>query len=429
MRRKLLYLFILIIAVSLFAQSCDESVSAEHSEHVHVFGAWSVKNEASCTEEGLMERVCEECGRTEEHTVEKLNHKLEISQKIEPDCEKQGYTEYVCECGYTYKGEWTKPLGHELESERFEVSCTEQGYTHYACKRCEYEFNADFVKPLAHVNSKVDKHYATVNASGYTLYTCEDCGHSYMSDFVSYSDIVSGAAVENTEILKRGIDTSKYNHKTGATSNDLLPIDWAALKAKGVDFVILKAGSSLGKDPAFEADYLAAKAAGLEVGAYFYAYSTTVGGTVKDAEMLLEWIEGKQFEYPVYFDIEDDTLLGLSKEHLTDMCTAFCETLQRQGYYAALYVNNEWLYKILDTDRIKASFDVWYARYPLDTTAEDEFAFGDVFEWNVEVFGEQMGMWQYTESGTIEGFYGKFDFSYAYKDYPTLIKKWELNGF
>ena len=474
MRYKFFCIFILIISLSTLFAGCDEpehEVTADPTEppiHVHTFCEWRVEREASCVVEGLMKRSCNECGKTEEHTVEKLDHALKVVRIVEPDCKNEGYTEQACDCGYTYKkdtvkplghdlekttldptcvlegythysckrceygfdSDTVKPLGHDLESNTFEPDCTKQGYTHYSCAACDYEFDSDFVKPLGHVSITAKKQYATVNASGYTLYTCNDCGHSYMADYVAYSSIVSGATVENTTVLKKGIDTSKYNHKTGATSNDLLPIDWSAIKAAGVDYVILKAGSSLGEDPAFEMDYAAAKAAGLEVGAYFYAYSTTVGGTVKDAEMLLEWLDGKQFEYPIYFDIEDTTLSGFSKEHLTDMCIAFCERLQSEGYYAAIYANNEWLYRLLDTDKIKSSFDVWYARYPLDTSGEDEFMLDtEAFIWNVEAFGEQMGMWQYTESGRIDGVECKFDFSYAYKDYSGIMKKWGLNGF
>ncbi len=427
MKYRVLFLFIIIFSLFVCLVACNRA----DAEHIHSFSEWNIVSEASCTAEGLMARQCSECGQSDEHTVEKLMHSLEKQSEVTATCDTEGYTVYACECGYSHRADYVPPIGHKLENTVTPATCTSQGYTHYECQLCDYKFDGDFVMPLAHKNSKSERFYATVRASGYTQYTCDDCGHIYKEDYVSYSDIVTGAEVENTAVLKKGIDTSKYNHKTGATSDDLLPMDWAALKSAGVEFVILKAGSSIEKDPAFEADYAAARAAGLEVGAYFYAYSTTVGETVEDANTLLGWLEGKKFEYPIYFDIEDKTLAGLGKEHLTDMCVAFGEVLQTAGYYAAVYANNEWLYNLLDTQRIKSLFDVWYARYPFDTQDEEQsFAFDtEDFSWNEGKYDKQMGMWQFTEKGRIAEFECDFDFNYSYKDYPSVMKEWGLNGF
>ena len=166
-------------------------------------------------------------------------------------------------------------------------------------------------------------------------------------------------------------------------------------------------------------DYEGAKAAGLEIGAYFYTYSTTVAGITHDAEMLLLWLEGKKFEYPIYLDLEDSSLSGLGKNHLSAMCEAFLCKLQQNGYYAGLYTNHTWLTTILDTPRMVSLFDLWYARYPLTEKPV----------WNEEKYGKQLGMWQYTESGVLEGIDGYFDLNYSYKDYAEIMKKWGLNGF
>jgi GH25 family lysozyme M1 (1,4-beta-N-acetylmuramidase) len=247
-----------------------------------------------------------------------------------------------------------------------------------------------------------------------------------------YSDIFTGAYVDTTEALKQGIDTSKWNHVGYAPDGRLNPLDWEALKAAGVEFVILKAGSTYGIDETFEQDYLDAKAAGLEVGAYFYAYSATVEDTLADAEMLLTWLEGKQFELPIYFDMEDPSLVSLGKETLTELCKTFMERLQEEGYYAALYVNNNWLYTLLDTDWVKANLDVWFARYTVvkDFTLEDrDVPWADGYP---SIPGEEdmrYGVWQYTDSGQIDGFTVKFDFDFAFKDYKPIMEQWGLNGF
>ena len=391
----------------------------------------------TCEEEGYTLYACT-CGYSYDGkhvppTVQTLTETV-----IPPTCEEEGYTRYICACGYTYDGDHIPPIGHTLtETVTVLPTCTEEGYTRYECAVCNYTQEGNPVAPLAHANSTAETYHATVNRTGYTLYTCQDCGYSYEGDYVQYRDIVSGAYVDNTEILKQGIDTSKWNHEYGVSLEDMKPLDWEALKAAGVDFVILKAGSTLGKDPAFERDYLDAKAAGLEVGAYFYAYSTTVEGTVQDANMLLAWLEGKQFEYPIYFDAEDDTISGLGQELLTEMCVAFMERLQEEGYYAALYTNTEWLYNLLDTEFIKNAFDVWYARYVADmpdgsssfSLEDTEFTWKDGTAYQPGEPDKRYGIWQYTQYGRVDGFRYRFDFNYSFKDYKPIMVKWGLNGF
>ena len=409
-------IFILIYITLLSLSSCGNGSPL----HQHDFNEWQTVKTPTCTEKGSMQRICE-CGEQETRTLEMLEHDLSKTE-IAPTCEQEGYSEYVCACGYSFKSDFKVPLGHDLKETVTAPTCTKQGFTFFECETCDYEFYGDHVAPLAHEGTNPQIVYPTVIQSGYTLYDCAICKQTYKEDYIAYSNIVSGAYTENTEALKKGIDTSMHNHKKDAVTGEYLPIDWDLIKAQGVDFVILKAGSSSGKDPVFEADYAAAKEAGLQVGAYFYAYSSTVENTVADASMLLEWLEGKQFEYPIYFDIEHNNLQSLGKKHLTDMCFAFAEVIQSAGYYCGIYVNNNWLNNILDTERITSSFDVWYARY---RTTER-------MEWGAEpqwTYGDQICMWQYTDNGFLEGFSGKFDFNYCYKNYYERIVANGLNGF
>ena len=390
----------------------------------------------TCETEGYTHYACD-CGYAfDADHVLPTGHTL-TQTVILPTCEDAGYTRSACECGYAYDRDYVPPLGHTLTETVIPPTCEEAGYTHYECGICDYEREGNPVAPLAHANSTAEVFRASVNRDGYTLHTCRDCGFSYEDHHVRYADMVAGAYVDNTVVLKQGIDTSKWNHPTGATSDDLLPLDWEALKAAGVEFVILKAGSTLGPDPSFEQDYAAAKAAGLEVGAYFYAYSATAEETAADAEMMLGWLEGKQFEYPIYFDLEDKTLAGLEQETLMELCTTFIGRLQEAGYYAALYTNPDWMYHRLDTEWVKSSVDVWFARYVADesdgsssfTLSDSGFTWKDGTNYIPGEPDKRYGLWQYTQCGNIEGFPYDFDFNYAYKDYKPFLIRWGLNGF
>ena len=389
----------------------------------------------TCEEGGYTTYTCE-CGYTYDSDATAPTGHTFTETVIAPTCEEGGYTIYTCECGFTYDSDMVPPTGHTLIETVTPPTCGAEGFTHYACAICDYERVGNPVAPLAHANMQREVVYATVSHPGYTRHVCGDCGYSYEDGHVLYEDVVSGAYVENVESLAQGIDTSKWNHEVNA-AGELRSLDFEALKAAGVQFVILKAGSTNGIDPAFEQDYLAAKAAGLEVGAYFYAYSTTVEDTLRDAELLLSWLEGKQFEYPIYFDAEDSVFDGMGKEALTELCVMFLERLQEAGYYAALYTNNEWLYNRLDTTLIKSSFDVWYARYVADALdGSSAYTLEDTdFPWRDgtgSISGEadrRYGLWQYTSCGYVEGFSLPFDFNYAFKDYGSIMKLWGLNGF
>jgi GH25 family lysozyme M1 (1,4-beta-N-acetylmuramidase) len=257
-----------------------------------------------------------------------------------------------------------------------------------------------------------------------------------MKENLFYSDVFTGAYVENTEVLAKGVDVSVYQHKGGA--NGWLPLDWQKVREAGFEFAILKAGSTPrlseegvplgGPDATFEMDYRDAREAGMALGAYFYTYASTPEGIRADAELLISWLDGKQFEYPIFFDLEDPSLKELGKDTLTELSVTFISTLQEHGYYGALYSNNEWLTEYLHANTLKAVFDVWYARYPL--ISEDPIAPTQVFAWNPERYGTQLGLWQYTQYGVIDGIDDiSFDFNYAYRDYPSLIKKYGYNGF
>lgn len=372
----------------------------------------------TCSDVGYTLYTCELCKyEYKDDFTEPLGHTMK-EERVEPTCDAEGYTLFFCECGYSYRGNTLPPLCHELESKRTDADCTSPGVTEYACKRCDYAYVVEHTPPLGHsFSASVVRPTAT--SAGYTQYLC-DCEYSYRGDYVYYSDILESAYTENSKILARGIDVSRWNHQIDAASGEYLALDWDAVREAGFDFVILKAGSTKsGIEPTFMMDYEGARAAGLEVGAYFYTYSPTLEGIEKDARDLLSYIKGKKFEYPIYLDLEDPSLSSLGKNHLSALCERFLCILQQNGYYAGLYTNHTWLMTILDTPRMVTLFDLWYARYPLSEKPT----------WNEEKYGRQLGMWQYTESGRIDGLEGSFDLNYAYKDYKEVMQKWGLNGY
>ena len=84
--------------------------------------------------------------------------------------------------------------------------------------------------------------------------------------------------------------------------------------------------------------------------------------------------------------------------------------------------NNNWLKNYYDTELVTEKYDIWYARY-ISTEKLDSPL------WNLELYGTVMGMWQYTDEGTVSDISHPFDLNIAYKDYPSIIKKYHYNGY
>ena len=129
-------------------------------------------------------------------------------------------------------------------------------------------------------------------------------------------------------VFQQGADLSKFNRY----------VDMRLAKKNGMDFVILKAGSGYsGEDPKFQQNYNNAKAAGLNVGAYWYSYAVNVEEAKEEAVRYMKILGKKQFEYPVYLDFEDPSQRKIPKKTKTDMAIAFMSILEKNGFYTGLY--------------------------------------------------------------------------------------------
>lgn len=413
----LFFIFVIIPAIAItaaiiiFQQVSASSICAHESLTVS-------KILPTCKSEGYTTHICKDCDYSYVTDIVPPTPHDYTAYTIPPTCSVEGYVIYLCSCGDSYKGETIPTVEHEFKSKTVLPTCSSEGYDEHICEICGYSYQ-DCVIPSTEHEFKKSVYRPTALSDGFTVYECE-CSESYVDEYISYDEILSSPYLEESSVLYQGIDVSRWNHQIDVISGEYLPLDWKLIKDSGFDFVILKIGSTRsGKEPTFEIDYEGAKSAGLMVGAYYYTYSTDEDGIEKDVSSVLEYLDGKTFEFPIYFDIEDPTLIPLGKERLTELCEIFICSLQENGYYSALYTNNNWLTNLLDTSRILSLFDIWYARYPEV----------DAPVWNEEKYGEQLSMWQYTQSGEIEGIEGFFDMNFCYRDYLSIMKKWGLNGF
>ena len=205
-----------------------------------------------------------------------------------------------------------------------------------------------------------------------------------------------------TKNLLKGIDVS---YAQGM-------IDWEKVKASGlVDFAILRAGygrETTQVDTQFERNYAACKRLDIPVGVYWYSYATTAAEAEQEAKVCLQTIRGKQFEYPVAFDIEEERSLPQADA----LCQAFCSALEAAGYYVAIYTFKSALENNISIT-IKNRYDIFLSHVGVQQTD----------------YAGSYGLWQYSWTGCISGISEDVDLDYAYKDYPAMIQNAGLNGF
>lgn len=202
---------------------------------------------------------------------------------------------------------------------------------------------------------------------------------------------------------RHGIDISRWNK--------VLDYD---LVSKVIDFAIIKAGGSdkgFYKDSTFIKNYSELSSRGVPLGTYYYVgrdFRSTEDG-IADAKRFLAIVGDRVFNYPLVLDLESTA--PKDKEGVTDACIAFCNYLERQGFYACIYASDISGFKdrlILDELR---DFDKWVARYGSAPTYVKEY-----------------GLYQYTSKGEIPGIVGYVDKDIAYKDYPAIMKRAGLNN-
>ena len=193
-------------------------------------------------------------------------------------------------------------------------------------------------------------------------------------------------------------------------------VDFKKVKAAGYSFVILRLNEwdrnkrDIVKDSRFEEYYKAARAAGLMVGAYYFTYANTIDYVKYEAETAIGWLKGKQFEYPIWFDLEREQQFDQGKSFCDAAVNTFCQTLEKAGYYTGVYCSTFWYTKCV-SEAVRERYACWIA------------------EWSSKCsYKGSYGMWQ---NGTayVDGVSGAVDHDYCYVDYPKIIKEKGLNGF
>ena len=208
----------------------------------------------------------------------------------------------------------------------------------------------------------------------------------------------------------KGIDISKWQGD----------FDLAEAKAEGQEFVIIKAGGGndgLYVDRCFETNYKKAKTLGMPVGCYFFSLAKSEAEAVKEAEYFYEnCLKGKQFELPVYIDVEGE-LLKIEKSKLTAIIKTWCDTLEKKGYFVGIYASLS-AFESRVNDEELALYTHWVAHWANECGYKNKSI---------------LGMWQFggetnpIRSNKVAGVV--CDQDYMLIDYSDVIKNKGFNGF
>lgn len=198
-----------------------------------------------------------------------------------------------------------------------------------------------------------------------------------------------------------GVDVSYYNSD----------IDWDVVKAQGIDFVIIRIGgrgwtSGLLYDDCRTREYLrSARKAGLRLGAYFYSTATSPFEAVEEASVAVKTLDGIPLDLPLFIDMEYSGEFPkgradrLTPDQRAEIATAFCETVRSGGYLPGVYAGEYFLRASVDYNII-SRYTIWLASYTTDN--------------QLPRFDKRYDLWQFTESGRVDGIRGIVDLNVIY---------------
>lgn len=188
-----------------------------------------------------------------------------------------------------------------------------------------------------------------------------------------------------------GVDVSSHQKE----------IDWAQVGAAGMEFAMIRIGyrgytsGGIYEDEYARANIAGARAAGLDIGVYFYSQATSVAEAREEAEFCLAFLEGIDLELPLVYDweyVSSDARTGdMDRQTLTECTLAFCEAVEQGGYRPMVYFNPTQGETLLELEAL-LEYPWWLAMYSSQMT-----------------YPHAVQMWQYTATGTVPGITGEAD--------------------
>ena len=189
-----------------------------------------------------------------------------------------------------------------------------------------------------------------------------------------------------------GVDVSLYQGD----------IQWDLVEASGIRFAMVrlgyrgwgKAGKLVEDDNAMK-NLRGARAAGLQVGAYFFSQALTREEVDQEIEFMLNILEDFDLDMPIVLDWEipvpEARTANMDPRTLTDLMIYFGDVMEAKGFDTMVYFNWNMSKNLLYLSELEDQ-PFWLALY------QDRMT----YPYRVE-------MWQYTDKGRVPGIQGDVD--------------------
>lgn len=228
------------------------------------------------------------------------------------------------------------------------------------------------------------------------------------------------AALQPGDILWRSGHTVVYvgtnkGYVAGTTSDTVVAklvdlshhnasVDLAKVKKAGYH-VILKCGEGTSfTDGTFEKRAKECERLGIPYGVYYYARAKTAQQARNEAARCLRIIAGRKLSYPVYYDIEEESLGSVA----ANVTREFCLAIEKAGRWAGVYTGDSYWQAHLTG--LGDRFTKWIARYGVNDGKP-----------SYKPVTKKYDVWQYSSNGTVDGVGGRCDVNNVYRDLVKAV--------
>lgn len=200
--------------------------------------------------------------------------------------------------------------------------------------------------------------------------------------------------------MRYGIDVSYVQGEQG--------FDFNQAATMGFDFCIARIGVTYQGVPELDEYFInninAAKAAGMDLGIYYYSTALTGAEAWQEARWLLDtmdtYLNGVELKAGIWYDVETESQKRLGNQELASVVMEFMNTMNGAGKYVGLYGYYDMLTNHLDVSMLPDYIPLWPANYANTNYYKQE---------NPE---RNCPIWQYSDSGNIGGIDVDLDIMY-----------------
>ena len=212
---------------------------------------------------------------------------------------------------------------------------------------------------------------------------------STMMTLQNYLIPSSSKSSKPSNTTMKGIDISEHNGN----------INWAKASKK-IDYAILRVGYGSNiksqDDKKFKQNAEACKKYKIPFGVYLYSYAKNTNQAKSEAYHVLRLIKGYHLDFPVYYDLEDNSQVHLGASTKGSIAKVFCNIISNAEYKVGIYANLNWWNNYLTNSSFKNSnWYKWVAQVGSFCTYKGAYQ-----------------MWQYSFTGKIDGISGYTDMNY-----------------